>query len=1468
MRYWPVAVLLLFCLLTPRGCPAQPAAQDPVAGYLELARNPEAVARVRAIPRLITTDDPRAMAALKALATDPEPSVCLAAITALRRTGHPQPGQPRLNVAAIDPLLAACGVATVPVRAAAAIAFTDLMDELPPTDQRRAIAGLRPLLNDPDVTVQVSAALSLERGRVPEMLPYLVKGLALPEESMRMQCIGAMTRVRDPQAVDPLLALLTDPSERVRGYAAFALSRNLDAGHLPPLLELLASPDVATRRLAVAALGQFDDPRVRDAALTALGDADKDIRTWAVGYFQRFPDPRAVDPLLALLKDPDRPLRQATIGTLGRYHRDAHLTQALLALLPSPDDATRATAAGILGAVGDPVSRHALVQALADPAVSVRRAAARGLSAFGGGSAEGILGLSQPYAMHWVGEETLSEEETVLRDALQAGHDSWSFYPQPTLKYAPEDVTRLLAALRDTDPQVREVMMDVVRRLGDPAAIPALLAGMPGAMPLELRVRLAALAPFSGDPRVTPVLCDALRHPNADVRVAAALAFSPAAAGKAREALIPLLSDEKVAVRLAALWSLEEIEDPRIDTAVFEMVASAPLPARVDQTRGRTARDRAGLLRRLQEVRQLRRLDARSVEAIIAVLPFDEDCAGDALCAIGTPGFQRLQAMLDTAPAATRCTILRVLTRRLHEYRPPLSVLARRLDDPDATVRLAAVDGLHQLADPQAVAPLRRMLQDGSEPVRVMTAVTLLRLGDASGMDLVLRALDTPVELPRKYEYYLDGTDSRVISALGQPGNTRAVEPLIARMKATREPHYRHIFIEALGRIGDARAASALLPLLDTPELVDTTLAALARLRDPHAVPILEERLLHGTRDQRDNAARLVPLLDDPRLLRPLVLAWSRPPASGQGGMLMSFGPTEATAPDNDIIPGYTPESFHASIPAMQHYGPPAGDALIALLGDADPQARQATLKVLIQMPDARAIPALLPLLRDGDPATRALAVQAVGATRDRRGVEPLRAALHDPDALTRAHAVWALGQIGDPREADTLAGALADPDSRMHAWAAVALAALGDRRAAPELLSVIRTHPRALVSGATWHFAALCTPADLAGVVAYLHDHHDVPVDVLANLVDRRAPEKSAHLVPVLLSIAQDTAVTSWARGCCIGDLGILKAKEAVAPLLTLAKEDGGADIHEACCIALGRIGDPRGISYLVQTLKSTDAAQRARAARGLTYAHDPRALPALLEALHTRNERERWQVCGLLGVLKDRRAVPALLDLLDTREMTSAVADALGEIGDPRAVDPLLAALAACDENNQQGIIYALGKLKDRRALEPLMERLRTSNAEYSISSRPLITTLGELGDPRAVETLLQVLPKLDADSLPYLAYSLGQLRDRRAMPALLTLLRTPSPSHLPAFEPYCEDLRAQAARALGEIGDPQAVPGLIAALDAGSMLSRQCAAEALGRLKDRRAVPALTAALPTLAPTARAAAEQALKALQARK
>ena len=154
-----------------------------------------------------------------------------------------------------------------------------------------------------------------------------------------------------------------------------------------------------------------------------------------------------------------------------------------------------------------------------------------------------------------------------------------------------------------------------------------------------------------------------------------------------------------------------------------------------------------------------------------------------------------------------------------------------------------------------------------------------------------------------------------------------------------------------------------------------------------------------------------------------------------------------------------------------------------------------------------------------------------------------------------------------------------------------------------------------------------------------------------------------------------------------------------------------------------------------------------------------------------------------------------------------------------------------------------------------------------------RRLVEAFGAAGAP-AVPALIQALGDSDRD-VRRAAATRARLRAnsqgdsgwdvRRAAAEALVKIGTPAVSPLiQALGDRSENVRAAAAWALGDLGDPQAIPALIQALGDQSENVRWAAAWALGDLGDPQAVPPLIKALRDRSENVRCAAAWALGAI----
>lgn len=255
---------------------------------------------------------------------------------------------------------------------------------------------------------------------------------------------------------------------------------------------------------------------------------------------------------------------------------------------------------------------------------------------------------------------------------------------------------------------------------------------------------------------------------------------------------------------------------------------------------------------------------------------------------------------------------------------------------------------------------------------------------------------------------------------------------------------------------------------------------------------------------------------------------------------------------------------------------------------------------------------------------------------------------------------------------------------------------------------------------------------------------------------------------------------------------------------------------------------GDRRAaVPHLVEILKDPDAQPRAKgeAAVALGEIGDPAAVPELVRSIHP-DARDRDVVdanrhaADALGALGAREAVPKLQELLsrsaDGFTQVAAV-DALGRIGDPAAVDTLVAVATGerAEPFTARKALLALGRIGDPRASAAVLRMLFEERPGVSFFPEASFAAV-QIGRPMAAP-LLAVLEGKDAALAAW-------ARERGVVPGALY---------------------AKSAQLLGDVGGEEAVPALVRKLgyqdpDAGiAMFVRVFAAESLGRMRAREAV-----------------------------
>ncbi len=242
-----------------------------------------------------------------------------------------------------------------------------------------------------------------------------------------------------------------------------------------------------------------------------------------------------------------------------------------------------------------------------------------------------------------------------------------------------------------------------------------------------------------------------------------------------------------------------------------------------------------------------------------------------------------------------------------------------------------------------------------------------------------------------------------------------------------------------------------------------------------------------------------------------------------------------------------------------------------------------------------------------------------------------------------------------------------------------------------------------------------------------------------------------------------------------------------------------------------------------------------RAQSTRNLTPVQA--AIEKQRERLGSADEEERRDALMRLGAMHRAAASRVALPLLSdpSPKVRVMAAKAILSLGPDESAAALLPLLNDKDEFVRREVTYALGATRSRTATTSLTDRL-LNDKEDGVQGAAAVA-LGMIGDENAVIPLASVLaPQLSAPAkskrkaetnqfvLRAAAVALGQIKNRAGTPALIAALNN---------EKFPADVRREAARSLGLIGDPAAIPALKSASISEDPFLAQLAFESLHKL-----------------------------------
>ena len=1022
-------------------------------------------------------------------------------------------------------------------------------------------------------------------------------------------------------------------------------------------------------------------------------------------------------------------------------------------------------------------------------------------------------------------------------------------------------VAPLIEALARADDRRRWCVAEALALIGEDA-IPALIAALGDGV---VQTGAAATLVRIGEPAVPPLIA-ALAGDDDEVQFGARYALREIGDAAAPH-LVEALDAPQGSIRRSAASILRELgwepsddaaairyhiaEEAWLDVADYGMAAVDPLirilrsPDReawwnAARTLGEVGEAAVGPLVDLlpeadDEIRPLvgmalAEIGLPAVDPLIGLLSdlSLRETAAAALVKIGEPAAEGCVRALDETDGGVQETLGRVLGALGEAAVPPLilaltsgrsRLAAGVLDemgwepwnDTERAWYLIAREEWIELAlmGEPAVEPLIRILNGDDDRLRGEAAATLGEIGLPAAVGPLVDALADDAVAPAAAD---------ALIAIGRPAVTPVLTLLERATGAVRESA-----VEVLGRLGAHEAVPALVELVRSggDRLHRKAVDALIGIGAPAAGPLIP--LLGEDGDGHTGAVTALTGIGD-AALRPLVEALGDLNARtrmGAGLVLRRL----------DRVPAGIEEQVVYLI-ALQRWlevvdlGVAAVDPLVARLGDADAGVRAGAAESLVLLGK----PAVLPLVRLLGEGGRS---EFAGDTLVRIGgaaVEPLIHALGEEtlrpaaagvlvrigrpaaDALipalvlpdTGEAAAEVLATIGES-SIDLLIEALGNGDARIRQRVGDVLIDLGDPAVAP-LIEALGHPDDAVRLEATDTLTRIGSPVVADLTEALSDERYRVRLGA-AEILGRAGwtPETEGETVRYLIAKEQ------WAS---VGEVGA----GAVEPLIRTLNDPDTA-IQMGAARALGMIGAP-AVARLIDELRVEQDGGQRKAVEALKMIGEPAVAP-LIDALQDRDWHIRLGTARALVAIGDAAVEPLVRALHGgSPAIQMGAAATLGKIGNPAAITPLTDTLLHGDWRVGRVVVRALGMMGEA-GVEPLLSVLAEGN---DTARKGAVAALVLIGEPAARQ-----LPG---------ALTNGHFRVRAGVAdALDRLGRPPGPGEETALYLIAKEQWSDLAR-MGET----AVGPLVAVLNDRDDSIRRRAARVLGEVRDPRAVPAL--------------------------
>ena len=195
-----------------------------------------------------------------------------------------------------------------------------------------------------------------------------------------------------------------------------------------------------------------------------------------------------------------------------------------------------------------------------------------------------------------------------------------------------------------------------------------------------------------------------------------------------------------------------------------------------------------------------------------------------------------------------------------------------------------------------------------------------------------------------------------------------------------------------------------------------------------------------------------------------------------------------------------------------------------------------------------------------------------------------------------------------------------------------------------------------------------------------------------LVHMARQEPPKDQRRIGTLAETLDREVRVDALVAAGRLGDAAVI---DDVLPML----DNQELAMREAATFTIGRSGDRRAVAPLLKALDYRRPSVQVVACLGLAQIDDPRVGPALIAQLKDAGHLDvvRAACAYAIGARKITAGTPALLAALDDNrgETQRLAAWALGQLGEPKALGPLVRAYFARAGSAADELVWAIGRV-----------------------------------------------------------------------------------------------------------------------------------------------------------------------------